>query len=92
MHAGAGQAYKCGLHTSTVETSRPRKEAEVIAALGSSPLRDKNPSHGCCVCCWHGGAHCGSSPKWQRSRDGKREDCFGKKTVDCAMHCIQEAI
>ena len=89
MHAGAGQAYQSGFHTSTAETSRPRKEIEVTAALHPSPLRGKNPSCRHCVFCWHGGKHCASSHKWQRSGDGMREDCVGQKAVDYARHCIE---
>lgn len=87
-----GRPTRMGFTQATAETSYPRKEAEVTVALGSSPLRHKSNSYGRCVCCKHGGKHCGCSPKWQRSRDGMRKNCLGQKAVDCAKNCIQGAI
>lgn len=87
-----GRPTRMGFTQANAETSYPRKEAEVTVALGSSPLRHKKSSYGCCVCCKHGGKHCGCSPKWQRSRDGMRKYCLRQEAVDCAKNCIQGAI
>lgn len=36
----------------------------------------------CCVCCcWQGNKHSSSSLKWQSSRGGRRENCWGQRAV-----------
>lgn len=75
------QQSSVGSTQTLLKSTTQEKEVKVIAALHSSPLRDKNHSHGRRVCCWQAENHCSSSPKWQSSRNGRREDCWGQRAV-----------